>query len=77
MSRSPNPAGAALEGLPGGLSALAAEAGISQTLLSLIKSGRRSLTPRVATQLADTLDRWAVRYSEAARIVRSHQPGPQ
>lgn len=57
--------------LPTGLSALAQEAGISQALLSLIKSGHRSLTPKVAVQLAKTLDRWAARCTEAAEVIRS------
>ena len=49
----------ALREAPCSLRALAREAGVSPTLLTLMTRGERAVTPAVAEKLAGAMDRWA------------------
>ena len=49
---------------------LAQEAGVSDTLLRLIRDDRRTATPATVEALADALDRLSSRNAHAARVLR-------
>ena len=52
------------------VSALAKEAGVSQSLLARIQAGERQATPGVAAKIAAALMRWGKTYSHAASRIR-------
>lgn len=56
------------------VSALAKEAGVSQSLLARIQSGERQATPAIAAKVAATLMRWGKTYSRAASRIRQATP---
>lgn len=60
----------ALQVSPMSMRAIALEAGISDTLLRLIREGRRTATPATVQALADALERMSARNAEAARVLR-------
>ena len=55
------------------VSALAKEAGVSQSLLARIQAGERQATPAVAEKVAAALMRWGKTYSRAATRIRQAQ----
>jgi predicted transcriptional regulator len=52
------------------VSALAKEAGVSQSLLARIRTGERQATPAVAARIAAALRRWGKTYYRAATRIR-------
>ena len=56
------------------VSALAKEAGVSQSLLARIRAGERQATPAVAAKVAAALMRWGRTYSRAASRIRQATP---
>jgi len=56
------------------VSALAKEAGVSQSLLARIQAGERQATPAVATKIAAALMRWGETYTRAASRIRQATP---
>jgi len=52
------------------VSALAKEAGVSQSLLARIRAGERQATPAVAAKVEAALKRWGKTYSRAAARIR-------
>ena len=56
------------------VSALAKEAGVSQSLLARIRSGDRQATPAVAAKIAAALTRWGEAYTRAASRIRQATP---
>jgi predicted transcriptional regulator len=60
------------------VSALAKEAGVSQSLLARIQAGERQATTAVAAKVAAALMRWGKAYNRAAaRIRRAQARGSQ
>jgi predicted transcriptional regulator len=55
------------------VSALAKEAGVSQSLLARIQAGERQATPAVAAKVAAALIRWGKTYNRAASRIRQAQ----
>jgi transcriptional regulator with XRE-family HTH domain len=55
---------------PGSQRKLAAEAGISPSLLTRMSNGERAVTPAVAEALADALTRWSERCAAGAQAIR-------
>ena len=55
------------------VSALAKEAGVSQSLLARIRAGERQATPAVAAKVAAALMRWGKMYNRAATRIRQAQ----
>jgi len=56
------------------VSALAKEAGVSQSLLARIRAGERQATPAVAGKIAAALMRWGKTYTRAASRIRQATP---
>ena len=67
----------ALELNPGSLRHLAIEAGVSPALLRFIQAGERTATAPTVEKVADALERWTERTSEAARILREALNGEE
>lgn len=61
----------ALQVSPMSVRMLAHEAGVSDTLLRLIREGRRTATPAVVGALADALERLSAKNIEAAQVLRN------
>lgn len=59
-----------LKAYPGSIRTLAREAGVSDTLLRLIRDGKRTATQETVEALAGAMERLADRHAEAARILR-------
>ena len=55
------------------VSALAKEAGVSQSLLARIRVGERQATPAVAAKIAAALMSWGKTYKRAATRIRQAQ----
>ena len=60
----------ALRTAPVSTRTLAREAGISETLLRLIRSGERTATPQTVKALLEALDRLQARYKRAGQLLR-------
>jgi len=56
------------------VSALAKEAGVSQSLLARIQSGQRQATPAVARKVAKALIAWGAKAMRAAGRIRQAIP---
>lgn len=63
----------ALDDAPASLRAIAREAGVSQALLTMIRSGRRAATAETVEAVATALERLSERHAEAARVLRELQ----
>ena len=61
----------ALQVSPMSMRRLAQEAGVSDTLLRLIRDGHRTATEPVVEALADALERLSAQNGEAARVLRA------
>lgn len=61
----------AVEAAPGSIRELADEAGVSDTLIRLVRDGDRRLTPATRDALADALRRWGARCEAAAEGLAS------
>lgn len=61
----------AVRSVPGSVRELAAEAGVSDTLIRLVRDGKRRLTSETGAAVAAALRRWAERCRTAAEAVES------
>ena len=60
----------ALDAAPGSLRSVARAAGLSHTLLRMIRDGERSATPAVAKAVAKALEQWEKNCGQAAARLR-------
>lgn len=77
MPSEPDPLRRVLEEAPGSVRALAEEAGLSDTLLLLVRDGERRLTPRTRQALVSALRRWGERCHELADLLENDTGTPQ